>query len=384
MILAINRGSSSIKFAVYPDSIEAPVLSGKLERIGLPEGVFQASDSTHVLLIDQRIGLPSHAAALKTLLDWLGSRKLDLRGVGHRVVHGGMRYDRPQLVTPDVVAALKMLIPLAPDHLPQEIEAIEAVGGLHPNLPQVVCFDTSFHRQMPRTAQLYGLPRELAEEGVLRYGFHGLSYEYIAGHAPRGRLIAAHLGNGASLAAIRDCMAVDTSMGFTPTGGIPMGTRSGDLDPAVVLYLLREKNFTPSRLGELVNKKSGLLGLSGFSADMQDLLAQERDNPAAAEAIAVFCYQAMKYIGAFAAALDGVDTLVFAGGIGENAAPVRWRICEGLRFLGIRLDEAANARNADVISTPDSAVSVRIIRTNEELVVARHAKDVLGRKGVQE
>ena len=377
MILAINRGSSSIKFAVYPDTVEAPVLSGKLERIGLPESVFQASDSAHAPLIDKRVALPNHAAALKTLLDWLGSRKLDLRGVGHRVVHGGMHYDRPQLVTPYVVAALKMLVPLAPDHLPQEIEAIEAVGRLHPNLPQVVCFDTSFHRKMPRTAQLYGLPRELAEEGVLRYGFHGLSYEYIAGQAPRGRLIAAHLGNGASLAAIRDCVPVDTSMGFTPTGGIPMGTRSGDLDPAVVLYLLREKNFTPSRLGELVNKMSGLLGLSGVSADMQDLLAQERDNPAAAEAIAVFCYQARKYIGAFAAALDGVDTLVFAGGIGENAAPIRWRICERLSFLGIRLDEAANARSADVISTPESAVSVRIIRTNEELVVARHAREVL-------
>jgi acetate kinase len=377
LILAINRGSSSIKFAVYPEGTDAPVLSGKLERIGLPESVFQVSDSAHAPLIDQRVGLPNHEAALKTLLDWLGSRKLDLRGVGHRVVHGGMHYDRPQLVTPDVVDALKMLIPLAPEHLPQEIEAIEAVGRLHPNLPQVVCFDTSFHRKMPRTAQLYGLPRELAEEGVLRYGFHGLSYEYIASQASRGRLIAAHLGNGASLAAIRDCVAVDTSMGFTPTGGIPMGTRSGDLDPAVVLYLLREKTFTPSRLGELVNKRSGLLGLSGFSADMQDLLAQERDNPAAAEAIAVFCYQVRKYIGAFAAALDGVDTLVFAGGIGENAAPIRWRICEGLGFLGIRLDEAANARNADVISTPDSAISVRIIRTNEELVVARHARDAL-------
>jgi acetate kinase len=241
----------------------------------------------------------------------------------------------------------------------------------------VVCFDTSFHRKMPRVAQLYGLPRELAEQGILRYGFHGLSYEYIAGVAPRGRVIAAHLGNGASLAAIRDCVSVDTSMGFTPTGGIPMSTRAGDMDPAVVLYLLREKNFTPAQVGELVNKKSGLLGLSGFSADMQDLLAQEHDNPAAAEAIAVFCYQVRKYIGAFAAALDGIDTLVFAGGIGENAAPIRRRICEGLGFLGIRLDETANARNADVISTPESAVSVRIIRTNEELVVARHARDVL-------
>jgi acetate kinase len=377
LILAINLGSSSIKFAVYPDGMEAPALSGKLERIGLPESVFRALDNAHTPLIDERVALPSHEAALKKLLEWLGSRKLELRVVGHRVVHGGMRYDRPQLVTPDLIAALKELIPLAPEHLPQEIEAIEAVGRLHPNLPQVVCFDTSFHRKEPRVAQLYGLPRELAEQGILRYGFHGLSYEYIAGLAPRGRVIAAHLGNGASLAAIRDGASVDTSMGFTPTGGIPMSTRSGDLDPAVVVYLLREKNFTPSQVAELVNEKSGLLGLSGVSADMQDLLAQEHDNPAAAEAIAVFCYQVRKYIGAFAAALDGVDTLVFAGGIGENAAPIRWRICENLGFLGIRLDAAANDRNADVISVSESQVSVRVIRTDEEFVVARHARDVL-------
>jgi acetate kinase len=378
LILAINRGSSSIKFAVYPDSVEAPVLSGKLERIGLPEGAFRAVDNAHATLVDQRVALPNHEAALKTLLDWLGGRKLELLAAGHRVVHGGMQYDRPQLVTPDLITALKALVPLAPEHLPQEIEAIEAVGRLHPDLPQVVCFDTSFHRKMPRVAQLYGLPKELAEQGILRYGFHGLSYEYIAGQAPRGRVIAAHLGNGASLAAIRDGASVDTSMGFTPTGGIPMSTRSGDLDPAVVLYLLREKNLTPSRAAELVNEKSGLLGLSGVSADMQDLLAHEHDNPAAAEAIAVFCYQVRKYIGAFAAALDGLDTLVFAGGIGENAPPVRWRICEGLSFLGIRLDAAANNRNADVISAAESKVSVRVICTNEELMIARHTRDSLG------
>lgn len=378
MILAINRGSSSIKFAVYPGNVEAPLLSGKLERIGLPEGAFRAMDNARAPLVDQRVALPNHEAALKTLLDWLGGRKLDLLAAGHRVVHGGMQYDRPQPVTADLIAALKALIPLAPEHLPQEIEAIEAVGRLHPNLPQVVCFDTSFHRRMPRVSQLYGLPKELAEQGILRYGFHGLSYEYIAEQVPRGRVIAAHLGNGASLAAIRDGASVDTSMGFTPTGGIAMSTRSGDLDPAVVLYLLREKNFTPPRVAELVNEKSGLLGLSGVSADMQDLLAHEHDNPAAAEAIAVFCYQVRKYIGAFAAALDGLDTLVFAGGIGENAAPVRWRICEGLSFLGIRLDPAANNRNADVISMSDSTVGVRVIRTNEELMIAKHARDCLG------
>ena len=377
MILAINRGSSSIKFAVYPESLDRPAVSGKLERIGLPDSVFRAWDGAHIALVDQRAALVDHQAALKTLLDWLRGRNLDLRAVGHRVVHGGRRYDRPTLVTPEVVATLKSLISLAPEHLPQEIAAIEAITRLHPDLPQVACFDTAFHRTMPRVAQLYGLPRELADEGILRYGFHGLSYEYIAGEAPRGRVIAAHLGNGSSLAAIRDGVSVDTSMGFTPTGGIPMGTRSGDLDPAVVLYLIREKKVPPARVGALVNEHAGLLGLSGLGSDVRDLLAKENEFPAAAEAIAVFCYQARKYIGALAAALDGVDTLVFAGGIGENASPIRERICAGLGYLGVRLDPAANAGHAAVISAPDSKVSVRVIRTNEELVVARHAKEQL-------
>jgi len=378
VVLAINRGSSSIKFAVYPESLDAPVLSGKLERIGLPDGVFKAWDGARATLADQRLALTDHEAALKTLLDWLRGRKLDLRVAGHRVVHGGTRYDRPCLVTPDVVAELKGLIPLAPEHLPQEIEAIEAITRLHPDLPQVACFDTAFHRTMPREAQLYGLPRELAHEGILRYGFHGLSYEYIAGEAPRGRVIAAHLGNGASLAAIRDGVSADTSMGFTPTGGIAMGTRSGDLDPTVVLYLIREKKVPPALVGALVNEHAGLLGISGFSSDMQDLLANEKENPAAAEAIAVFCYQARKYIGAFAAVLDGLDTLVFTGGIGENAASIRRRICEGLGYLGIRLDAAANAGGASVISAADSKVGVRVIKTNEELIIARHARSVAG------
>src|SRR6267142_2115137 len=230
MILAINRGSSSIKFAVYPESLDSPAVSGKLERIGLPDSAFRAWDGAHASLVDQRPALPDHQAALKTLLDWLRGRDLDL--------------------------------------------------------PQVACFDTAFHHSMPRMAQLYGLPRELADEGILRYGFHGLSYEYIAGEAPRGRVIAAHLGNGSSLAAIRDGVSVDTSMGFTPTGGIPMGTRSGDLDPTVVLYLIREKKVSPERVGLLVNEHSGLLGLSGLGSDVRDLLAKENESAAAAEAIA--------------------------------------------------------------------------------------------------
>jgi acetate kinase len=377
MILAINRGSSSIKFAVYRESLEGPELWGKLDRIGLAGGVFRAWDSKHAAVADQKLELPGQQEALKKLLDWLESRSLELRVVGHRVVHGGTLYDRPRRVTPEVIAGLKTLIPLAPEHLPQEIEGIEAIGRLDANLPQVVCFDTAFHRGMPRQAQLYGLPRELAEAGVLRYGFHGLSYEYIAGEAPRGRVVAAHLGNGSSLAAIRDGASVDTSMGFTPSGGIAMGTRCGDLDPAVVLYWMREKKVSAEQMGTLINEKSGLLGLSGLSPDMQDLLAKEKDDAAAAEAIAVFCYQARKQAGAFAAALGGLDTLVFAGGIGENASVIRERICAGLGFLGVRLDPAANARHADTISSADSTVLVRVIRTNEELIVARHSLSIL-------
>jgi acetate kinase len=380
MILAINRGSSSIKFAVYPESLEAPELSGKLERIGMPEGAFRVRDKSQALALDQRLPLHDQQTALKTLLDWLQGRNLALEVVGHRVVHGGTKYDRPHIVTPDLIAALRELIPLAPEHLPAEIDAIEAVGRLNPGVPQAVCFDTSFHRRMPREAQLYGLPRDMVDAGVLRYGFHGLSYEYIAVEAPRGRVVAAHLGNGASLAAIRDGVSIDTSMGFTPSGGITMGTRSGDLDPSVALYWIREKKVSADEMGATLNEKSGLLGLSGLSADMQDLLDKEKENAAAAEAIAVFCYQARKQIGAFAAALSGLDTLVFAGGIGENAAVIRERICVGLEWLGVRLDPAANARHADLISSPDSSVLVRVVRTNEEWIVARHSLSVLRAK----
>lgn len=377
MILAINLGSSSVKFAVYPDSAEKAELTGKVDRIGLKDAVFRVYDAKHAPIEERKLPIESHADALKTLLDWLKGRDSKVSVVGHRIVHGGLQYDGPRRVTPEVISALKGLIPLAPEHLPQEIAAVEAVARVHAEVPQVVSFDTAFHRRMPREAQLYGLPRDLADAGIVRYGFHGLSYEYIAGQEPRGRVVAAHLGNGASLAAIRDGACVDTSMGFTPSGGMAMGTRSGDVDPAVILYLLRERKLAAEQIGKMVNEESGLIGISGISPDMQDLLAKERENPTAAEAIAVFCYQARKYIGAFATALGGLDTLVFAGGIGENAAPIRERICANLGFLGVRLDPSDNARHADVISAAASAVRVRVIRANEELIVARQAKAVL-------
>jgi acetate kinase len=283
-----------------------------------------------------------------------------------------------------VVADLRALVPIDPNHLPQAIAAIEAVGRAYPAVPQVVCFDTAFHGRMPRVAKLYALPRRLVEEGIIRYGFHGLSYEYVVDELRRvdraayeGRVVVAHLGNGASMAAVKEGVGVDTTMGFTPTGGLVMGTRSGDLDPSVPLFLLEERDLTPTEVSDLVNKRAGVLGVSGTSADMRDLLEREAYDGHAAEAVALFCYQAKKFLGALAAALGGLDALVFTGGIGEHAAPVRGRVCEGLGFLGIRLDPDRNAAHAPIISSDDAAVTVRVVPTDEDLMVARHTRRLI-------
>ena len=275
-------------------------------------------------------------------------------------------------------------MPIAPDHLPQSIQAMQAAVKAYPNLPQVACFDTAFHRHMPRIAQLYPLPRHFADEGVIRYGFHGLSYEYImqelramAPQEAEGRVLIAHLGNGASMAAVRGGIGIDTTMGFTPAGGLMMGTRTGDLDPGVLLYLLAERGMTPAALNELVNRQAGLLGVSGISADMRDLLERESADGHAAEAVALFCYQAKKYLGALAAVLGGLDTLVFTGGIGEHAASVRLRICEGLEFLGIRIDPRRNEAHAPVISREGSSATVRVMQTDEDLMIARHTRELM-------
>lgn len=391
-LLTLNIGSSSIKFAafLFSDSGDEFRLdrqfSGKLDRIGLSSGTFTAKSVDGSVLIERQLELKTHQAALKNLIQWIESdaKSLTIRVAGHRIVHGGARHERPEMVTPALVRDLKTLVPLAPDHLPQEIECLEMISRLHPELPQVVCFDTAFHRAMPRIAQLYGLPQEIAEEGVIRYGFHGLSYEYIvqelarqAGEpAAHGRMIAAHLGNGCSLCAIHEGRSFDTTMGFTPTSGLVMSTRCGDLDPGAVLYLLEQKHLPPAGVRDMLNKQAGLLGLSGLSSDMQDLIEKSKSNPRAEEAIAVFCYQARKYLGALTAALGGLETLVFTGGIGEHAAPIRQRICQGLEHLGVQVDTAANERNANVISTRGSRVMVRVIPTDEEAVIARHTLDV--------
>ncbi len=387
-ILTINSGSSSIKFSLYVlGASERLVLAGEVGRIGLGQGFLQAKDHTGKQLIAQEQNLPDHEAAFKTLFAWLQGHAVgkDLDAVGHRLVHGGPAHVKPQPVSAALIADLKQLIPLAPDHLPDEIQALEAVHRHFPKLPQVACFDTAFHRHMPEVAQRYALPGSLFHEGLRRYGFHGLSYEYIlrelrreaGAPAASGKVIIAHLGNGASMAAIEGGRSLDTTMGLTPTGGLVMGTRAGDLDPGVMLYLLQEKGISPDALNQLVNHQAGLLGASGISSDMHDLLAQEGTDANAALAVELFCHQARKFAGALAAVLGGLDTLVFTGGIGENASVIRARICAPLVFLGVHLDPDLNEQNQPVISMKTSPVVVRVIKTNEELMIARHTRELL-------
>src|SRR5918992_506330 len=390
-LLTINTGSSSLKAALYrlrEDTTQTPELRAEASRIGGRGGGMRLADARGETPDERRDDLPDHAAALDALISRLRDRGLDrddlLAAVGHRIVHGGDRHREPQRVTPGVVADLRALVPIDPNHLPQAVAAIEAVSRAYPAVPQVACFDTAFHSRMPRVARLYALPSRLAEEGIIRYGFHGLSYEYVMEELRRlepeaaaGRVVVAHLGNGASMAAVRGGVGVDTTMGFTPTGGLVMGTRSGDLDPSVPLFLLEERGMSPTEVSDLLNKQAGLLGVSGTSADMRDLLDREAYDGRAAEAVALFCYQAKKFLGALVAALGGLDALVFTGGIGEHSAPVRERVCEGLEFLGIRLDTDRNAAHARVISSAASAVTVLIVPTDEDLMVARHTRRLI-------
>jgi len=387
VILTINGGSSSIKFALY--QVGEPLkrgLYGKVDRIGLSGTNLTFNDSTGKKH-DSSLTATDHKSAANCLIDWLEGQKgfKPVQAVGHRVVHG-MKHTEPELVTQELLDELHRLRPYDPDHLPREIELIEAFRRRHPKLQQVACFDTAFHQTMPRVAKLLPIPRRFDAKGVQRYGFHGLSYAYLMEElarlgdpaASKGCIILAHLGNGASLAAVRDGKSIDTSMGFTPTAGLVMSTRSGDLDPGLAPYLARTEQLTTKQFYEMVNHESGLLGVSETSSDMRDLCASEATDVRAAEAVELFCYQAKKWIGSFAAALGGLDTLVFAGGIGENAPLVRARICAGLNFLGLELSESRNTQMAGVISTDASRVTVRVIRTDEELMIARSVSRVLG------
>jgi len=386
-ILTINGGSSSIKFALYQSGgPRERTLFGKVDRIGLSGTNLTFHDATGKPRNARSIAASDHKSAAKFLIDWLEEQDgfASVRAVGHRVVHG-MKHTEPELVTRKLLNELHRLRPYDPDHLPREIELIEAFRQRHPKLPQVACFDTAFHRTMPRIAKLLPIPRRYDAKGIQRYGFHGLSYAYLMEElarlgdpaATKGRVILAHLGNGASLAAVRNGKSIDTSMGFTPTAGLVMSTRSGDLDPGVAPYLARTEQMTTKQFYKMVNHESGLLGVSEISSDMRDLLAREAADVRAAEAVALFCYQAKKWLGAFAAALGGLDTLVFSAGIGENCPLVRARICDGLAFLGLKLNGSRNTKNAAVISTDASPVTVRVIRTDEEHMIARSVCRVL-------
>ncbi|MDP2137412.1 MAG: acetate/propionate family kinase [Candidatus Didemnitutus sp.] len=380
-VLTINGGSSTIRFAVYEAGATLrPRLAGKIDRVGLSGTSLLLNDPAGKARGVRRLAVAGHGAPVDFFLDWLEAQPVfaAVKAVGHRVVHG-MERSEPERVTPKLLAELHRIAPFAPNHLPLEIKLIEAVRKRHPGLPQVACFDTAFHRTMPRVAKLLAIPRRYQKMGVERYGFHGLSYAYLLEElrrldpsAAKGRVILAHLGNGASLAAVKRGRSIDTSMGFTPAAGLVMGTRSGDLDPGLLSFLSRRERMTPAQFERMVNRESGLLGVSGTSSDVRDLVARESRDGRAAEAIALFCYQAKKWIGAYAAALGGVDTLVFAGGIGENAPLIRARICAELGFLGLQLDRRRNAKNAPLISADRRGrVKVRVIRTDEELMIAR-------------
>lgn len=388
-ILTLNAGSATIKFALYADS-DPPQrrLHGLLDRVG-SSGATLSFASTDASAAANTIALSTSSSAVEFLVDWF-ARQLDRRtlcALGHRLVHG-MHYAAPLLINNQVLAELHRIRALDPEHLPRELELIERCTDRFEQLPQVACFDTSFHRTMPRVAKLLTVPRRYQTADVQRYGFHGLSCAYLVEElarlgdpaATKGRLIVAHLGSGASMTAIRDGCSIDTSMGFTPASGLPMSTRSGDLDPGLVSYLMRDSGLTVAQFEHLANHESGLLGVSEISGDVRDLLEREHSDVRAAEAIELFCYQSRKWIGALAAALDGLDALVFSGGIGEHAVDIRARICAGLGFLGIRLDPQRNASNAALISEHEAQVRVRVMHTDEELMIARSVQRLLSQR----
>jgi len=388
-ILTINGGSSSIKFALFGADRSLPrLLEGRIQGVGLAQGTFTAKGTNQSDHFSRSVTVPEHATAVKLLMDWIADRVAagGLVAVAHRIVHGGAKYWQPQLITPQMIEELRQLSPFDPEHLPEEILLAEAFHRRFPDLPQIACFDTAFHHDMPRLAQLLPIPRRYLAEGVRRYGFHGLSCAYLmqaleqdAGKvAAQGRVILAHLGNGASVTAVHAGSSMDTSMGLTPASGLPMSSRSGDLDPGLAWYLARTEQMSARQFHHMVNHEAGLAGISETSSDMQELLQRQAEDVRAAEAVALFCYQAKKWICALTGVLEGLDTLVFAGGIGENASEIRSRICSGLGVIGIDIDEARNQVGAALISSAASTVSVRVIATDEESMIAQDAYRVLG------
>ena len=385
-VLTINGGSSSIKWALFEAGNPLVLsLTGRITGIGSASAQFKITDRSGVI-IDQTSRAFTQPDAVRELVAWLkGKLPLDrIQGVGHRVVHGGPRFLESQRVDSELLTEMRRISPFDPEHLPAQIDLLESFGRLLPAAQHIACFDTTFHRDLPRVARLLPLPRRYEGQGVRRYGFHGLSYASLLesltqtdASAAHGRVILAHLGNGTSLAAVHHGRSVDTTMGFTPCAGVPMSTRSGDLDPGLVSYMARTEGMNAEQFNRLVNKEAGLLGLSETSGDMRELEARQDSDIRAAEAIDVYCYSIKKCIGGYAAALGGLDTLVFSGGIGENSPSVRARICGGLAFLGIDLDADRNKKNAALISKGDAAVAVRVIPTDEEIVIARETLRII-------
>jgi len=393
-ILVLNAGSSSIKFALFAIEQAGQLLPlryrGEIEGLG-SRPRFLVVDAAGKRVVDDSLaggeGVGGdHEAVLPVLVKWIEGHSdgLTVVAMGHRVVHGGTRLTAPVVLEAPILDELERLVPLAPLHQPHSLAVIRALGRLKPGMPHVACFDTAFHRRQPPVARAFALPRALSETGITRYGFHGLSYEYIAavlpaviGETAHGRVVVAHLGNGCSMCAMRERRSIATTMAFTPLDGLPMGTRCGTIDPGVVLYLLRERGMSIDEVTDLLYHRSGLLGVSGVSHDMRELL--KSDSPAAAEAIDLFVYRNGRELGSLVAALGGLDALVFTAGIGEHAAPIRARLCEDAGWLGVRLDPAANRRGGPRISAADSRVPVWVVPTNEELMIARHTYDLVGK-----
>lgn len=391
--LALNAGSSSLKMGLFlvDEREEKPLLSAEIQRIGNPPANFFLKSADQIHMVQQILPEGTFEEAMQFLFSWLDkhSQEFPLALFVHRIVQGGPALRQPAWVDTHLLQTLSAYVPYDPEHLPQQIEALRLCQKKYPAIPQIACFDTGFYRSMPSLAQRYPLPRNYQGEGLIRYGFHGLSYESILQTMERKfsneasqRLIAAHLGNGASMSAIHRGKPIDTSMGFSPAGGLMMGTRCGDLDPGVFLFLLEEKGFSAEELRSLFHAKSGLLAISEQTSEMKDLIEESKKNRKAAEAIDLYCYLAKKQLGALLAALGGVDTLVFTGGIGEKAPLVRSKICEGLGFLDIEIDEQKNALNEEEISSTGSSVKVRVIPTNEQRIMVRHGYRILSQEKI--
>lgn len=383
LILSLNAGSSSLRLSLIKNSLrnEEIVISGIVENIGKKKALLRLFRGTDVLLLDEELKLSNHVEAVQKAIELTNEiKEASFDAIGHRIVHGGEKYRAPAMIDDELIRGIRSVVPLAPLHLPAQIALIEYAAGEYPGVPQVACFDTWFHRFMPQVARQFPLPRDFYDQGIHKYGFHGLSYESVLfqlGSRGKDRLIIAHLGNGVSLSAVKDGQSLDTTMGFSPAGGVMMGTRSGDLDPGLLLYLLQEKGCKIVELERMINHESGLLGVSGTNSDMKELLAQRATDCRARLAIEMFCYQVRKNIAALATVFGGLDALIFTGGIGERGADIRLEICRGLEFLGISLDEAKNRKNQLTISKAKCSPSVLVIPAQEELVIARHTASVL-------